>query len=267
MFKKYQFLLLLLFISVLSSCETEKNKKDKCAEIVNAFVANLPMDNYDILYKYYPNFKNVKRYWRVTDFKINTTTIDDDNRITISGSALRQNFVFILKKINGNYIIEDSKGLAAEFDSPLYRYCKKIGLINPNDYDKEISLVCNNQKEHFDQLVNAIVRNAEKNIKILNDNLANNYGYISGNVTLKNYGEIDIPNHCYELYFNFLSSNGQVLFTKKEILNFESISAGQSITYSLYEPSNGRFDKINAELRITSTKFIEEFLIENTHNL
>lgn len=263
-FQLTRFLILSILSLGLYSCETDKSRMDKCNEIVKTFVANLPLDNYEILYKNYPDFQKVKRYWKVNDFKITNTTIDDDKTVSVIGvSEQLGSILFNIKKVNGKYLITNSKGLASVFNTSLYKYCKKIGCIGVNDYDKDISQICSDKEDEFKSLVYRIKNDIQQNVMIQNNNLSNNYGYVTGDVTVKNYSRFSIPGRDYELYFHFLNYNGDIVFTKKEILNYESIPYGQSVTHHLFESSSGNFDKIKAELKLTSTDFIEEIIAEN----
>ncbi|MFN5135600.1 MAG: hypothetical protein ACK5DG_09815 [Chitinophagaceae bacterium] len=264
---RFQFarLLMLLTLSVgLHSCETDKSRMAKCNAIVQSFIANLPLDNYEILYKNYPDFQKVKRYWKVNDFKITNATIDDDKTVSIIGTSRQLgNILFNLKEINGKYFITNSKGLASVFNTPLYKYCKKIGCIGLNDYDKDISQTCSDKEDEFKSLVYQIKNNIQENVMVQNHNLSISFGYVSGDVTVKNYSRFSIPGRGYELYYHFLNNNGDIVFTKKEILNFESIPYGQSVTHHLFESSTRNFDRIKAELKLITTDFIEEIIAEN----
>jgi hypothetical protein len=258
----------LLILSILSlvfySCESDKSRIEKCNEIVKTFVANLPLDNYEVLYKNYPDFRKVKSYWKLNDFKITNTTIDDDKTVSIIGvSEQLGNILFNLKKVKGKYLIINSKGLASVFNTSLYKYCKKIGCIGVNDYDKDISQICSDKENEFESLVYRIKKNIEQNVMVQNNNLSNNFGYVSGEVTIKNYSRFSIPGRTYEIYFHFLNYNDDIVFTKKEILNYESIQYGQSVTHRLFESSRGNFEKIKAELKLTSTDFVKEIIAEN----
>jgi hypothetical protein len=264
LFMRYKiFVLSLLFSITLNSCETDKSRIEQCNKIVGTFMDNLSLDNYSILYKYYPDFKKVKKYWKVTDFKIDNATIEDDKTVSIIGTSQIGNILFNLKKFKGQYLIINSKGLAAVFNTSLYKYCKEIGCIGTNDYDGDISQICSKKEDEFNNLVYKIKQNIESNVAIENNNLTAHYGYVSGDVTVKNYSSFSIPGRDYELYFHFLNSEGKIVFTKKELLNYENIGYGQSITEHLFESSTGDFQKIKAELKLTSTSFIEELLGEN----
>jgi hypothetical protein len=257
-------LVLLLLAGILISCESEKSRKDKCNQIVNTFVANLPLDNYEILYKLYPDFKMVKEYWKLQDFVITSTTIDEDNMVSVIGrSEQLGSILFTLKKVDGNYIITNSKGLSTVFNSSLYTYCKKIGCIGVNDYDKDISQLCSSKEEEFKSLVYKIKNNIEQSVKIKNNNLSRSFGYISGDVTVKNYSSFTIPGGSYELYYHFLDYNDQLVFTKREIFNYNSIPFDQSITHRIFESSASNFYRIKVELKITSTDFIERIIAEH----
>jgi hypothetical protein len=261
--RKNILLLVILFTIFFISCESDKIRKEKSEEIVKSFIANLTLDNYDLLYKYYPDFQKVKRYWEIDDFKITSTTIDEDKSISIIGTSKLGNILFNLKSKDGKYIITDSKGLASVFNSPIYKYCKKIGCIGTSDYDKDISQICSDKQDDFNTLVYKVKNNIESNFTIQNNNLEINYGYVSGNVTVKNNSRFSIISRNYEIYYHFLNSSGQIVYTKKEMANYQTIPFGQSVTEHLFESNSDGFSKIKVELKIISTDFIEEIIAEN----
>ena len=261
-FLKYGLLFSLTLI--LNSCESEESQKDSCNDIVKLFIANLPLDNYDILYSHYPDFKFVKRYWKVTDFRITSTMIGEDGVISVVGiSEQLGNLSFTLKKVDGKFIIINSKGLASVFDTPIYRYCKSIGCIGVKDYDKDISQICSDKEDEFNSLVFSIKSNIEENFSILNNNLSVSFGYVTGRVTLKNYSRFTIPRGTYELYYDFIDYNGDVIFTKAETLTYETIGYGQSVSFSLFENISQNFTSIRARLKLVSTGFIEKVIADN----
>lgn len=248
---------------LLFSCETNNQKKEKCEEVVKSFIANLPIDNYDSLYKQYPDFQHIGGYWKPSSIDIVNTTINDDNTITVVGNSNIGGLLFNLEKVDGKYIIINSKGLSAVLNTPLYKYCKRIGCINVKDYDKEISSKCFNKKKEFEELVNIIKTNIEDNFFLESHNLTNSFGSISGNATMKNNSRFSIPEGSYKIYYHFLASNGTILLTKEEGYNFSPIPFGQSMTRYVYEASSESFDKIKIELKLISTDFIENIIAEN----
>lgn len=261
--KKSIFLIFIIISTIFSSCNSEKTIKENSKEIVINFFANLNLDNYDLMYKSYPNFRKVKEYWKIDDLKIKSAIINEDNTVSVIGVSNIGNILMILKEIDGNYIIIDSKGISSMFNSNIYKYCKNIGCISENDYDKEISQKCINKEIEFSVIVSKIKHKIESNFNLENNNLTNEYGRLSGYVTMKNNSRFTITGRDYEIYYHFLNSDGNVVFTKKEILNFEPIQYDQSITRDLFISNSDGFDKINIELKILSTEFIENIVSEN----
>ena len=258
------FLLLSIICSLtFVSCESNKSIIEKCNETVKTFVANISLDNYDLLYKSYPTFKQMKRYWKIKDFKIENSSIDNDKTVTIIGTCSQGNVMFLMKKVSGSYVITNSKGLSSAFNTPIYKFCKEIGCIGIDSYDTDLSQICSNKEDDFNRIVYRVKNNIETNFLLKNNNLSSSYGYLSGDVTMKNYSRFTIPGYSYEIYYHFLNSSGNIVFTKKETLNYESIQYGQSITKSLYESNSSGFSKINVELKLTSTDFIERVVSEN----
>lgn len=268
---KISYLTILIASSaIFCSCETDEARKEKCNEIVNAFMANLPLDNYEMLYKYYPSFKTVEKYWKYDKFKIESTTIDETKAASVICSTESGSVFFKLEKVDGSYIITKSKGLSAAFNTPLYKYCKKIGCIGPNDYDGEITQICKDKEVDFKILVSKAKESIESNFMIENNNLKISDGgfgstYVNGEITVKNNSRFSIPAWKYEMYFHFVNSKGKTVFTETDKSNFENIPFGQSLTKRLLvnEPSSGAFRKINVELKLTSTSFIEEIIAEH----
>lgn len=254
-----------LILITLYSCESDKAKIEDAKEVVNRFVTNLQFDNSTILYKTYPNFKKIKRYWVLKDFIITSATIDEDQVISIVGTSSHLgNILFIVKKIDGNYIIEDSKGISSVFNSPIYKYCRALGCFGFNIYDKDISQICSQKEEEFGFLVQKTKRNIEENVVVQSSNVTYKFGgYLSGELTLKNNSHYNIPGGDYEIYYHFLNSSGDVVFTKKEQSNFKSIPAGESLSLYLIETGSNSYDDFRTEIKLTSTDFIESTIAEN----
>lgn len=262
MFRKNIWIFIFI-VTLFNSCDTDKTKKDKSEEVVKNFVANLALDNYDLLYTYYPNFKKVKSYWRLDDFKITSTIINDDNSISIIGTSENGNIMFKIEKEGGKYKIIESKGVASVFNAPIYKYCKKIGCIGSNDYDKDISQICTDKQDEFNQFVNKVKTDIESNFDMQNNNLKLNYGYLSGNVTVRNNSRFSILGGTYKIYYHFLNTSGKIGYTLEESSNYQNILYGQSITQNIFESNLSGYSKIQVEIKIISNNFIEKIIADN----
>lgn len=261
--KRYLTLVIFIPIILLLSCETDESRKEKCINVVNTFMSNLPLDNYEVLLKNYPDLREIENYWKINKYEIKNTSIDEDKSVSIICSTELGNIFFNLEKVDNKYIIKNSKGLSSAFNTPLYNFCKQIGCIGTSEYDKDISRICADKEIEFVHLVKKAKESIESNVVIANNNLKINYGYISGDLVIKNQSRFSIPGNSYQLYYHFINSSGQIVFTKNEILNYENIPFGQSITKSLFESSTGDFRKIRVELKLKETNFIEEVIAEH----
>lgn len=255
------FFFLLIGATFLYSCESKESKINKAKDIVITFTNNLSFDNYDVIYKYYPSFKDVQQYWKLKDFKITSATLTD-NTITVIGKSKNTEILFEIEKINGEYIIKKSKGLSSDFNSNIYKYCKKIGCISDNNYDAEISKICKEKRPQFNFLIEKIKKNIEENILLENHTVTQQYDWASGDITIKNNSRFTIPQFSYNLYILYTDSNENVIFTSKEIANFESIPYGQSNTVHVFEQNTNSFEKVGISLKIINSTFIEELIAE-----
>lgn len=246
---------------ILSSCETKEGKINSSKEVVITFVTNLSFDNYDLMYSSYPNFRDVKTYWKLKDFNISSAALNN-NIVTVVGKSENIEVLFEVEKIDGKYIITKSKGLSSDFNSNLYKFSKKIGCIGQNNYDAEISKICKDNEFEFNQLVKTIKNKIEESVNMENHTVTKNYGWASGDITLKNYSRFTIPGYSYNLYVVYTDSKGNTLFTSKEMMNFESIPFSQSKTISVFESNSRSFQKVGINLKIINTKFIEDIIGE-----
>jgi hypothetical protein len=248
-------------ILILSSCETKEQKINKAKDVVQTFMTNVSFDNYDVMFKLYPSFKNVKTYWKLKDFNIKNATLNE-NVITVIGNSGDNEVLFEVEKVNNEYIITKSKGLSSDFNTNLYKYCKKIGCIGTSSYDEDISKICKENEFRFNQIVNSIKDEIEEKVYLSNHTVTKNYGWASGEITLKNHSRYSIPGYSYNLYVNYTDSQGNLLFTSKEMLNYENIQYGQSKTIRVFESNSRSFQKVGVSLKITNTTFIESIVAE-----
>jgi len=256
---------IILFITIIIStigCETREQKHKEANEIVMTFISNLSFENYDLLEKSYPNFKEIYRYTKPINFVITSTTIEENNSIIVIGKStpIQREMMFILEKTNNSYKIVKSKGISAYYNSSLYEYCKKTGIIGTGDYDIEISKNCRSKEQEFKDLFARIKTQIEQNVILENHTLKKNYGYISGDVTIKNNSGYDIPGYSYDLYIYYTDNNNNVISTTKCYSNFEPIIKEQSKTIHVFESNSDLFRKIKVSLNLTNERFIESII-------
>lgn len=259
--KKIKIIFVIGLIVSLISCETKEQKINKAKDVVDAFVTNLSFDNYDKMFEIYPSFQGVQTYWKLPNFSIKNSVLNE-NSINLTGTSNEREILFEVEKIDGKYIITKSKGLSSDFNSNLYKYCKKIGCIGTNSYDVDISKICKENKFRYNQLIKEIKENIENSVSMVNHTVTKNYGYASGDITLKNNSSFTIPGRSYNLYVNYTDSKGNLLFTSKEMLNYESIPYEQSKTIHVFESNSSSFQKVGISLKIVSTNFIEQIVAE-----
>ena len=253
------FIIALSFI--IYSCESDETKKKRAKEVVSSFITNMNFENYDETKKIYPNFQKIRSYYKLKDFTLESPIIDGD-KINIVASTKQNQVLFIVENGN-NFTIQKTKGLYSEFNSNLYKFCKNIGCITESSYDIEISEACENQRDIFKTAVNLVKEDIEKNVKVQNNNIEINFGSASGEISLRNNSNYTIPGFAYNIYINYTDSRGRVLLTSKENFNYDAIPYNQSKSIRIFESNAGDFERVNDNLKLTQTYFIEKIIAEN----
>src|SRR5690606_31470383 len=105
--KRIKIIFVIGLIITLFSCESNEQKINKAKDVVQSFVTNLSFDNYDEMFKVYPSFKNVQTYWKLKDFNIKNSVLNE-NTIILTGSSNEREILFEVEKIDGKYIITKS---------------------------------------------------------------------------------------------------------------------------------------------------------------
>lgn len=248
----------------LLSCESEETKLNKAKEVVKLFASSTTFQDDAKMHLYYPNIGKFEgRIFILEDFEITDASLNE-NIISVIGRSQEREISFDVEKENGKYIIIRSKGLSMFFNSNLYKYCRQIGCIKEGDYDVEISKICTENKYSFEELISKIKNDIEQNVRLENHTVSNSYGYfLSGDITYKNYSRFTIPSLTYNLYVEFLNSKGEILFKKKEILAFSSLTYQESNTIPVHQDVIQGANKIAISLEITNTNFIEKIIAEH----
>lgn len=248
------------------SCRTSKDKINEAKEVITTFVKDLELENYQSIEKTYPDFSKIGKYWILNDFTINDSKIDNDT-ITIygnykKGGQIEEKIMFVLCEGKDNkYFILKSKGLSAFFGTNLYKFAKRVGCLNGLETDRDIAEACKKRETFFKQFLEVYKEKIEAAVKLENHNVTNSFGFVSGDVTVKNNSVIEIPAFSYDLYLILYDNNYNEIFRTKSNSNVYAIPANGSINAMIHEQSNRGMAKIAIEIKLNDTSFLESQLI------
>ncbi|WP_370390225.1 hypothetical protein [uncultured Winogradskyella sp.] len=263
--------LALVLIFLLFNCQTEEQKKREAEEIVQALISNIQIDNYKSIYELYPSFKNLEgEYWKYKSVEITSTMLKDDGTIEIFAKSNNNQLYFVLDKINKGYKVVQSKGLSAYFNSNIYKYSKNIGCIGLNESDIDIGRICKKNETEFNAIVQSLKKRIEENTFLENHSLTKYGGYygsnqyVSGDIIVKNGSRFTIPGHSYHIYVKFLDKNDNELYKYKHYNNYFDIPFNSSESLGIMEDIEKNYNKVDVELVILNTNFLENILGEHS---
>jgi hypothetical protein len=261
---KKPILLVLFFFFILISCGKSKKERIKDAkDVVSQFVSATTFENEKLIYELYPSFRGVRQYWKLNDFKLTSATINKDESISIVGKANKRDLYFELEEQDDSYIIKSSKGMSTDYESFLYKFCKRIGCIKGTSTDVSISTACKDKEFEYKKLIRDIQTNIEENVYLENHSVTKNYGMANGDITMKNHSRFSVPGMSYKIEIDFLDNNNNVKYTSNERINVYPIQYGQTATFFVNELNARSFSKIRPRLIITDNSFIEQIIAEN----
>ena len=249
-----------------TSCKSDETKIKEANELTNKFVNEILLENYDAAYKIYPGFRKMGQFWIPREFKISSSSMETDGKISIYCSYSRGNknsnqLKFILGYNDaGDLRIENSKGLSSFNDSPIFDYCKMKGYFSTKenasiDSDLDITKVCKLYELEFDLLVSKCARYISENVIMDKSQSTLERGYLGDSFS----GSIAIINNtAFDLYsgsvdFNLLLMSGDNICDKKPISNIYSINAYSTINHEiLYEQNTCRANKYIVKVEVSN---------------
>jgi len=250
---------------LLFSCRSSQDRIDEAKQVVTSFIKDIELENYASVNKVYPDFSKIGKYWLLNDFAITDSKIENDI-VTIYGSykrggQMQEAIMFVLKEdADKKYFIEKSKGLSAYFGSSLYKFAKTVGCLRGLESDQEISSACKKREKFFDQFLSIYKEKIESAVKLENHNVTSSYGYVSGDVTVKNNSMIDIPAFSYDLYIVLYDNQYNEIFRTKSISHVYPIPANGSINAMIHKPFNRGMSRIGVEIKLNDISFLENQL-------
>lgn len=261
-------LLLLLSFSIVS-CKSDKKKIEEAQQIVESFVKDLKLENYNSAIKAYPSLSKLEKYWILNDFKITDSKIEGDF-VTIYGTYkksqnIEESIMFVLRPSHENkkYYIVKTKGLSAYFGSDIYMFLKNIGCLTDLETDEDIAIYIKKREYFFTNLVQTEKNNIQNSVIMESHNVMNSYGFLMGNITVKNTTEYSIPAFTYDVYIVFTDNNDNVVYKKKSILNGSDINPYGSISVYVNEQYVIGMTKVGIEFQLTNTSWLEHNIAIN----
>jgi hypothetical protein len=257
-------LLFLIFMSfTLFSCKSDKQKIEDAKQVVETFVKDIELENYTSASKIYPSFSKVGKYWILYDFKITDSKIDNEE-VTTYGTYKQYNtreesIMFVLEpsESDGKYYIKRTKGLSAYFGSNIYLFFKNVGCLRGLETDEEIAKACKEREVVFTSLVTQAAIAQQESVIMESHSVSNSYGYISGDITVKNTSNTTIPAFTYDIYIIFTDANGNEIYREKSISNVYQIPSHGSISVMVHQQSLRGMAKIGIEFKLTKTDWLE----------
>ncbi len=260
-----------------TSCKSDETKIKEANELTNKFVNEILLENYDAAYKIYPGFRKMGQFWIPREFKISSSSMESDGKISIYCSYSRGNknsrqLKFILGfNDSGDLKIENSKGLSSFNDSPIFDYCKMKGYFSSNgntsiDSDLDITKVCEQYELEFDLLVSKCARYVNENVIMDKSQSTLEKGYLgdsfSGSVAIRNNTAFDLYNGSVDFYLLLMS--GDNICDKKPISNLYTMSAYSTINHEiLYEQNTCRANKYKVEVEVSNRESFGYEVVKN----
>jgi len=258
-----QLLVLLVMAFTLFACKSDEQKINEARLVVEAFVKDIELENYTSAKKKYPSFSKMGKYWILYDFNITDAQIEN-NEVTVYGTYRQENvrdesIMFVLKpsETDGKYCIERSKGLSAYFGSNMYFFFKNVGCLRGLETDEEIEQACKDREQVYNSLVAQTVLAQQNSVIMESHSVTNSYGYISGDVTVKNTSDIGIPAFTYDIYLVFSDANGKEIYREKSLSNVYDIPRNGSISVMVHQRSLRGMSKIGIDFKLTKTDWLE----------
>ncbi len=178
--KPKQILLFFILTSLFFSCKSDKQKIEEAKQVVETFVKDLELENFQTIKNTYPSFSKIKgRFWILYQFKITDSKIENDE-VTIYGNYKQydktdESIMFVLKANGegGKYIIDRTKGLSAYFGTNVYTFFKTIGCLRGLETDEEIALACKKREVVFNSLVTQAAIAQQESVIMENHSISN----------------------------------------------------------------------------------------------
>jgi hypothetical protein len=251
------------------SCKTDKEKVREANEVVETFVKQIELENYSSADEIYPGFSQMGKYWILYDFNITDSKVEGD-KVIVYGKYKQydknnESIMFVLEpsENEGTYYITSTKGLSAFFGSNIYLFLRKIRCLEGLETDQQIAEECRKREPDFQQLIQNASNKVEGSVFMESNSVSSTFGFLMGNISVKNSFSLTIPSFSYDIYLVFYNSQGEEVFREKSSSNVYNIPSGGNISVIVNQPQKRNMAKIGIEFRLTKTDWLESYLVEN----
>lgn len=264
-------IILSLPLFLLSCGPSDEEMLIKGESVVQSFVDELNMQNFNSAREIYPEMSKISRYKIPQNFNISSSKFTSDNKTEIKiignyGTAENtkpMQFV-VSNKENSYWKIIRSKGLSYYYESNLYNVLKTSGCLEDIESDASIHETCQILEPKFESLVSKYKEIIENSISFerSGSNLSNSYDIsISGELMLKNNSNISVPGFSYEIYVVFYDRSANPSHSSKYQFNSDPILANDYHQITVYSMDYHRdYKKYSAVVKITNDQFIRSYL-------
>jgi hypothetical protein len=269
--------ILIGFLITLTSCKTDEDRIKEANSLIEKFTKEISLENFSAANQIYPKFKELEKYWKLNEFNIDNTTIEEDGSISVYGSYQRYSPKFredIKFKVsdNGNGLkIIDSKGLTTYYNSPIFEYCKKKGYLSTNDIkksiDSDISIAktCKEHEFEFELLVIRCARYVNDNVTWNKEQTTIESGYLgdsySGTISIVNNTGFDLNNNSFD--FKLYWFKGDLQTDAHNIQFLYNIDAYSTVNHKiLYESIPSRARKYSFAVSLKNQELFEAEVVK-----
>jgi hypothetical protein len=217
---------------------SEKQAREISNRFFNMLVVNSLDDN--IFKEIYPNFYSIgnrlvfKKSCRISNISKNS---DGDYEVFGSYQPYKlQNYpiYLLIGKENNKTVIKSSKGINYAYYDRILEYGKKKGCLTGQEDDVELGRIIKEKDLRNDLEVKTFLKmNTLYDNLIINKDIREEWGSISGNVTVTNNNDIDFGYFDFECNVEFYNRNGQITSSEK-VYGINEIRAHASSSGNVY---------------------------------
>lgn len=240
-------LIALLIITLFTSCESKKIKKE-AENQTKQFFGYLKQSDEERLKQLYNGFENFETFYKSDSASIKSSSFEDGiaivevkNSFTNGmGKYTNKEILFFFRKDSiGKLKLIDSKGLTDFSEKNEYKFGVKTGCITKADTTDQ-QILTSLKKSHellLDKGVDVLVE-LMRDVRVTKWSWETLYsGSASGHGIVVNNSRFDIPSLKYTVTFK--SSSGSVITTEKGLVSYDEILAGGSTSFSFYSSYTG----------------------------